>query len=1365
MDARYFLTDKDDKEQLADFERDRDRFARQIRVRQQKNAAPQPLVSAVVDLASAYLAEQNHGFQGVAVAVEGGDGMTWSAHSVDRGIADALPEVPRIRLQGQPGVYGPELAHVIPIRKIAMAAQRHRLIKSVRLIGWRLTTVVVLAALAVGVVGAVVSAITSNSVTSTSITLRLVIFSVITVTATMIGKLAAQLIYPNFRENTLTKVIDDLKALEKEPVSDQYRAFVDELTMMFGRLSQFRCVIVDDYCVLDRVTRMVLDNYLRHQADEQRSELWVIFYPVTDKSLEVEIERQMRNKPYGHRRIKLYQQDPLTEPQRRLLAEAWQVPERYIFRTIRAIIQDPSGLVYLDDLFGQAYRERRGPASGQRAADILDLFYLIAINASCGGNPWLYERDILANFSRERGLRARVLQALLPGRALSRATLSAELGKMRMKFFPRAGEIAGESGQRRLRATAEAGEILEGTEAAPGKWADFELASPGLAHLFWVLYWSDTKLNGAPDAFFLQEIVTHLLRSAIPAELDTGALGQNFPRSALAKELFEVAMQCLAACLRYCLLDDVPELLDRAKALAEDAGREESRRRRRRLRRLAWQAYELLGDESVLSVALDLEPVAAAAAEQDGQPVLLDLFLDSTPDATAERRQSIRRELTRTDGGRSVSSYATVRASWLAASVQPFFCPGTPALSAAATGAHEVLPGMLTTAISALDSAVQDDEWRAADILGISLGVWALTISTCRDWSFPDDDSAQDRHAALTEILNDCYVLADDLAQQRRQAEPDAASLDLVADCLAEDLLAVVFAAGLALLVHWPEFSGHQAAGWSDVAHVVIESGHSLGIRVPIALADEGSTVEHAVITDAARCMGVLAMLWRSLGFRQQASFMTIRYAQFLTLALTRSPSLADQVIQLLSADLEAADHIGLLALFAAADGARFSDQLASQILVRYSATARDGGFGDRLVTEISYLTLNEAHTYQMGLADSLEFLVGRCPGAKGAAGTRLDPLLADIEDDSFGHAALVLINSMLAVGDQTIVERVRAALDRRIAKVEDAETATAVSAYLRIFDVQQLQRAGQPIDVTAELDAWTEMKDEPTYAFILSLLLGETEKKSLDRIFREALQILPDTETYLENTGYVYLAYNLLRMKAGGRSVTPEDMKIINDALRIGALSWQRSLSADLNIKLFRYLAVADSKNSSEYIAHQIQWERVALELDVTERLPRMVDQGRFFLLIWHYYSFFYEYGLRSEPSMSPGGLTEPELSQELARWRKNRNEIPDPVRLGPGSDQDAGAARLSGEFLARGYALFFPPAADAKQRQALDAELEESRHKLDQKAKGAIEMLYRMLRSLPRLPQTVEHILGRHQDLVLARIDGQGTDSRSVA
>ncbi len=80
---------------------------------------------------------------------------------------------------------------------------------------------------------------------------------------------------------------------------------------------------------------------------------------------------------------------------------------------------------------------------------------------------------------------------------------------------------------------------------------------------------------------------------------------------------------------------------------------------------------------------------------------------------------------------------------------------------------------------------------------------------------------------------------------------------------------------------------------------------------------------------------------------------------------------------------------------------------------------------------------------------------------------------------------------------------------------------------------------------------------------------------------------------------------------------------------------------------------------------------------------------------------------------------------------------------------------ARLSGAFLAYGYALFFSPASAKGRQPAVEKELEKGRKQFDDKARGAIDVLYQMLRELPRIPRSIEQILARHQDLVLARLN----------
>jgi hypothetical protein len=180
----------------------------------------------------------------------------------------------------------------------------------------------------------------------------------------------------------------------------------------------------------------------------------------------------------------------------------------------------------------------------------------------------------------------------------------------------------------------------------------------------------------------------------------------------------------------------------------------------------------------------------------------------------------------------------------------------------------------------------------------------------------------------------------------------------------------------------------------------------------------------------------------------------------------------------------------------------------------------------------------------------------------------------------------------------------------------------------------------------------------------------------------------------------------------------------------------------------VLRILLQNDAQNAATYQAQHLKWVQVALELDETQRLPRLLDQGSFFLLFWHYFQFFADYGFQSSPPVSRWGLTDDDIAAELDAWRADHRWVPEPTT---GGDR----TRLSGEFLSRGYALFFQE-ADAKRDQSVTGkDLAEGRREFDQKARESMNLLYAMLCRLPQLPKPVEQILRRHEEFVLSRLD----------
>ena len=1272
--------------------------------------------------------------------------MSWSATSADSAIEEAAPRVPRLHLKGRPGSSPyPELANLISMRRIAVQAHKRGIATSVTLLGSRRYTMIILLAIAVGAAGSVVSATVTGAGLSSTPTLPFLGLTVVSAGLGIISKLLSQRLNQDSPSSPLSKIAEDIAAQgNAAQPSDAYRSFVDDLAVRLGRFGEFRCLIVDDFTNLDNLTRQVLESYLRNVASEKRDEFWVLFYSADDKHLEFLINRPERvhRKPTGYRYTHLFRLEHLTADQRRQLATAYESPERAVFLTVRAIARDDSGLASLGALFQREYNERAARNTDPSEGDSLSFLYIFALNAIWAGNPWMDTYNIRRSFSRQRRFRSQILKLLMPGLALSPTAIARCLDAMLASFFPQAGEVSGKGRRRTFKVAPEAGEYLDKS------WRKFDLAIPGMVHLFWFLYWSDTELHGTPNVALLRKISYHLLKSIPPVELGAKLQMRNTEIAAFSDELFNTTLEVLRACLKTCLLSDISDLLNYALRLSEDDRERVAQRRRARLRPLAWQAYGLLGDERLLGVILDLNPVAEmAGGSVRPRSDLMNLFLDSMPKSDAVGRL-MRNELTRRGMAKHAGTYAVTRAGWLAASLSPFLRSANPNLTAAANDCHRQLPAVVRASVDNLET-VADQEWRTTDILDVTLGLWALALATDNFRAAPGLGWTRlsDGDATFVDALVRACILAIDLSEQRRSADPSPATLDLVLDCLAEDGLVVVLAVAVLILRRWPDSAWTTDRARRDVLEVVRESATALGLSELILPSTDG-VLDQRLIEDTARRMTLLTVLWRRLGYAQLASFMTIRQAQFEALCYGPDATLAQSTIELLASDLEQVDHIGLLAHLAAAEGARFSVQLTSTLVTRGSQLSISVGFSERMSAELCMIAVEIGHSYIIDFSSCLDFLLARWAGSNER---RLVTLLADVPSQEVTGLVLPFLNSVF--NDQSPrANEVCTVLEQRVAQISEPEISEQAEGIFRLFALRRHIRTGQLVNVDVELDAWQNIRDLPVYVSLLELLLSHVSQgtRERDRVIRESLSILREREPYILSNGYVSLAGGLFgqlrKSRAPGAS---DEAAAALSALRHGFGVWEHRLPADTNIKILMMLTQYDRYHAEDYAAKRLEWQQIILELDETQRLPELVSQGRFFLLIWHYFEFFAYYGLQSEPPTDSLGLDEQEVAQALQEWRSGQQIAPDPI-TGSGDDE-----RLSGDFLRLGHALFAPAQSHKGNGVMSESELENGRRQFDEKARGVIEALYRMLGGLSRIPPAVEQILRRHEVFVLQRMD----------
>jgi hypothetical protein len=1338
MADRLFLSAKG----LESFEKYRSQFARDVRVLSATGGRSlQPLEELTQDQVRDYDEGRSHGFKCLGIQVAPGDGMSWSAQAVDAAIQDAAPQVGLLHLKGELGGGTlPELAEIIPMRRIAATAQKHGLLTSVKLVGKRLYALVIVGALAIGAAGtALTAAISQQGLSAATLTWPFLGISVVTAGLALLSQLMMSALNPDSPSSRLARAAEDISnASKREKPSDAYLSFTDDLVARLRYFATFRCLIVDDFTRLDNLTRKVLETYLKSYADASRDELWVLFYATDDKWLELPVNRseRIKSKPYGYRHTRLFSLEHLSAAKRRELAEENGTPERAGYLTVGAIVRDTSGLSSMVELFQQEYDARKPPVGQARTGDMLDFFHIFALNAIPSQNPWMHKPTIRTVFSQRRKYRTQLLEALMPGCDLSKTSIGGYLRLMSDTFFPLAGETSGSVHNGSFLVAPEAGEELTDS------WRTFDLADPAMVHLFWTLYWTDVELHGALNIGVLPKICAHILRSATPAELKGRLGGQKAFISAFTNDFFDMVTEVLRACLRTCVLSDVPALLDYLLRLTEDDNAQVERRRRARLRPLAWRAYGLLGDERLLAVILELQPLTA----QQRSPAphkrdLTYLFLQSMTSTDRQARELMRSELTR--AGKHASVYALSRAGWLAVSVAPFLLQGSPTLTAAAADARGRLPGIVTESIASLES-VTDQEWRTTDILNVVLGVWSLTLASdnTRANSFLKWEYSEDLASKTVDSLLHACVLGTDLSQQRRSADPSADTLDLVLDCLAEELLVVLLAAGVLLLVRWPASAWNEKVSRANAVEVVSECAHALGLDgQTMPSADEAPSRD--LIRDISRRMTMLTVLWRRLGFSQQGSFMAIRQAQFMALSYSQNAGLAESVLELLPGELDQADHIGLFAHLAAAECGQVSMELTAQLLARGSQVSVKGGFGDRLAAELCLGAVRSGHTYTIDFSQALDFLLACWSDGDMR---RLDTLLADFSAEDMPFIVNELLNTVQRE-ESDRPDRVQDALEQRMVGIEDSDIERKVRAQFRTFALRRHMAAKQPIDASAELDEWQDMRDLADYAFALHLLLPIMPREAKDHAMQEAMGVLRDLK-YVGSSGYVFLAAQVVRRLQPAKNGESTDFTAAVFALKAGFLSWEKRLRADTNVDILRLLMRYDSESANAYAAKYIEWRKVALELDETQRLPELVDQGRFFLLIWHYFQFFADFSIPSDPPMDPFGLDDKESVAALKEWQADGRATPDAI-VGSGKGM-----RLSGVFLRRGYALFFPTTQQDAPQVASEKAIEAGRREFDSKAKDAINSVYGMLRVLPQIPRSFEQILKRHEEFVLSRM-----------
>ena len=1234
-------------------------------------------------------------FQGAIIGVEAGDGMSAVAASAARVAQGAGLRTVVFAANGSAADIE-TLIELVGLSNAVKAAREAGIVSRPRTISRARSAAVAVAALVVGVAVAIVNAVSGGGIASSVIWPAAVVAVVLAGlggATTVLKRLAA--------ENQID--VQDLAARIRDGVEeDRHVDFVADLVGALDRTATRDCVVIDDYVRLHPVAKLFVDEYLDRRIQPNRTELWIIVarHEPGHVSRIWASASGLKRGTQGTRvhALKRFELVRLTGAEREQLARLVGHPERRGLRTVSQICAglDDDDVAPFCALVDEKFA---------RDATAMGVLQLLALTATAGANL-RWEHDLLRSTLSGGGntRRARVLAAMIPDATSTR--IEGVLQDLRKELGDYLGVGPNPLHSVQLRADA-AHAIVKN----PAMWT---LPPDGLGHLFWALFWHDLREHHSVDALYVDKTAQHLLRASFPGRYEERLGGAT---KGLIEQALNVTIATIDNALSCCCLADLEDLLELALDLSRGDSGKDRDNRRRRLRRLAWAAYAVLGSDRVLDAVLAIDALldrnaASTTTPRRGSAGQRVYFasLGRSGDTAVPRTQSGMRD--------SVTELnLSLNGAWLCLTADPLLdgLPGP--LRDGAGEAFRELPALVD---DLLDSEQErEDSWDELDHLAMSMGLWcwALTgkFSNRPEWGMPDAER-------IAGALDGCvYALAGQEQIRRESGGRDRA--EFVVDGLGQDLLLALAASTLVALRTW--FAVQVEDNRQRLLDVLRHCAGQLALALPPE-ADEEQNPEAwltAVATAVLDRMELLRGVFNSLGFTQLAANLALRRVQLAGL-VAPSTEAALRPTLALHDQLARRDRVGLLARLIAASVERSANISVNTLLAGVGLaieTCRD----DDLVVELCRLTVRAGSSFDVAWETLLEHLLEEDDEGE----SHLSRVIGACPPDRLVGAALGYLN--ISRTDPNRFATVAAILRRRVEQLDDAEIARNVSILVEAHEIQSRTASGVPNDVGAVLDEWLPHRDNPSFPFLLECLASDRGALRDGRLSDAILAVAANHRQYFTKTGIVLLLWGLHVR----RHELPDELQhyLVEGGwaadLRecIGPL--ESSLSPELNFQIYRHLAqVDDDAHSDSSRARMTHWHAKELELEEAERLNQMISEGRYARLLTYWTNVLSVYGLREFNEPEDGALPE--------RWLTQRQLI----------KHYGSTPAVSAQFLRDVVTAF--------DTEGKDPALDETRRQLDEQARANLPRLFETMKSLSDVPQPIRSIVRRHQRLVTDRI-----------
>ena len=1318
--------------------------------------------------------ETKNSFVCNCISVREGDGMSWAAEAVS---AKILKDFGKLTLWALSNTLTtdslPVISSLIGLNSfLGLAAANGVARSSVSFISLRrwMTPLIIVMAVAIGTAINIVTTIQKSKFPGTNQTIGQLFsdwkFYAVNLGLSLLG-LVSQRVATRQATNPKSKAIESLvDQLSSNDVleSRDFDRFVDALARQMQTGKFPRVVIIDNFEHLDETTRRVIDRYFQKYSEARRgSELWFIFQKQDGarfSNLALEHEAG-----YGFRKTQFFEQMVLNDEEKKALVSLINRPEDALeYITVKRITHAKAQDDEQSEAFFRAYRKDhpQEPTYGG-----LEFLFLLSLTAD---TIFLTQKFIVKNLPVKSGLRADVLSRFLSGTKLRRDEFRSAWSEIQQRFKtmlisePDVDSL-------KLRVIPERTDVLEAMAD------ELKLPKARLGHVFWALFWYDKLQNHPLQAIWMRKLTEHLLKA------DAKDIQEDQAYVNVLGRLFDAMLFAVEGCMKACLFQNIRALLETALNLLNgDLEKNDvNNKRLYKLLRKCWEAYSVLGDEEILKFILEIHDTTQAQMQVkvgDDRLSLEKLFFESIPLAPQNRKRFKPGFFARTYGreaaSEAMSDYACVRSAWLALASGYRVESDVSGFVTALVLSDSIIQQIAGDTFDRLNS-VSDESIRVTDVMTLSLSLWCSALrfnpavlntrhnammarmpaAPFATLNLPGREMLTDGlmmadlfrdFSSLIEAAEDAVLLADKVKRGAAGQSPGSTSSDYLMNALAKELCAISLASVLvANSLRGIPVEDQQLKRINDLIRI---SNDFLDYTLP-EVSEPEDLDSPELLNKVDSLMRLCGIISSDFGLDRLRDFMNIRRIYFNAVCLPASPNnfLAyNSLLRSVGQIINARDFSGIMANLAISESFESAEELAVYYLIHAAEIGLSDTFGRQMKNQLCLAAVLESHIYDYNLDIFITYLIAEVAGRQSLLRRFLDTL----PEWKIEGTLLKLLNVSNRASNPADGKRIVESLNLFVSGIVPGQVKQEAESLLEVFTTRERIEKGETINHPEVLKAWEGRRALWLYPWILNMLIRNGY--SAPKAYQEGLALLKDRNPEKDDYNTHFLLSLTLAWEFINASRANGEQQLLASYLKEGIKKWETHSSAETNLQVYQVLYKMDPRNQS-YLSEIQRWTLNKMEADHLKRLPRLLGEGRFFLVFKYYFESMEFWGLTTD--ISAADLVAklnvaPETKQKLAGdWKASGGIVPPPL------SKQGNMSVVSSSFISLGSYIFSAPIYE---NSAFDAE----RHSFDERARSKIPDLFGMIMNLPELPQSIKDLMRNHsQRLVTYTLPEDDQDS----